>query len=57
MPMKRYIVLFALFILSLITYLDRACISSAKGPVSADLSLIDQQIRLRRSTSPRSPAG
>ena len=42
--MKRYLVLFALFVLSLITYIDRACISSAKGPLSADLSLTDQQM-------------
>lgn len=40
--MKRYLVLFALFVLSLITYIDRVAISSAKGPIAADLALSDQ---------------
>ena len=39
--MKRFLVVAALFILSLITYIDRAAISSAKGPISAELSLSD----------------
>ncbi|MCI0623661.1 MAG: MFS transporter [Acidobacteria bacterium] len=40
--MKRYLVLFALFVLSLITYIDRVAIASAKGPLAEDLSLSDQ---------------
>lgn len=40
--MKRYLVVAALFVLSLITYLDRAAISSAKGPIASDLSLSDE---------------
>ena len=42
--MKRYFVLGGLFVLSLITYVDRACIASAKGAVARDLSLTDQQM-------------
>lgn len=41
-PMKRYLVLSALFVLSLITYIDRVAISSAKGPMATDLSLSDE---------------
>jgi ACS family glucarate transporter-like MFS transporter len=40
--MKRYLVLLALFVLSLITYIDRVAISSAKGPIANDLALSDQ---------------
>lgn len=40
--MKKYFVLAALFVLSLITYIDRASISVAKAPIAADLSLSDQ---------------
>ena len=40
--MKRYLVVLALFILSLITYIDRAAISSAKGPIAEDLLLTDE---------------
>ncbi|MCI0421562.1 MAG: MFS transporter, partial [Acidobacteria bacterium] len=40
--MKRYLVLFALFVLSLITYIDRVAIASAKGPLAEDLSVSDQ---------------
>lgn len=39
--MKRYAVVFALFVLSMITYIDRVCISSAKDPIAAELSLSD----------------
>jgi ACS family glucarate transporter-like MFS transporter len=42
--MKRYLVVAALFLLSLITYIDRAAISSAKQPLSAELALSDQQM-------------
>ncbi len=40
--MGRYIVVASLFVLSLITYVDRAAISSAKTAMSADLALSDQ---------------
>src|SRR5574342_1012802 len=42
--MKRYLVVFALFLLSMITYIDRVAISSAKGPVSDSLGLDDTAI-------------
>ena len=42
----RYAVIGALFLLSLITYIDRAAISSAKGPMAGDLSLSDAQMGL-----------
>ncbi|MFN7929505.1 MAG: MFS transporter [Blastocatellia bacterium] len=42
--MKRYLVLLALFLLSLLTYIDRVAISSAKTPLAADLSLSEQAI-------------
>jgi ACS family glucarate transporter-like MFS transporter len=41
---RRYTVVGALFMLSLITYIDRAAISSAKGPMATELSLTDTQI-------------
>lgn len=37
----RYLVVVALFILSMITYIDRVCISTAKEPISRDLALSD----------------
>jgi ACS family glucarate transporter-like MFS transporter len=42
--MKSYLLVAALFVLSLITYIDRAAISSAKGPMGADLGLSDQSM-------------
>ncbi|MBK9167783.1 MAG: MFS transporter [Bryobacterales bacterium] len=42
MTRGRYFVVVGLFILSLITYIDRVCISSAKGPIAADLGLSDE---------------
>ncbi len=39
--MKKYLVVASIFVLSLITYIDRAAISSAKGAIAADLSLSD----------------
>jgi ACS family glucarate transporter-like MFS transporter len=42
----RYLVIGALFLLSLITYIDRAAISAAKGPMAGDLSLSDAQMGL-----------
>ena len=44
--MKRRGVVFALFVLSLITYIDRVCISAAAGPISADLQLSDSAMGL-----------
>lgn len=41
---RRYRVVAALFILSLITYIDRAAISTAKGPMATELSLSDGQM-------------
>ncbi|MDX1983394.1 MAG: MFS transporter [Bryobacteraceae bacterium] len=46
MSLQRLLVIFLLFVLSWITYLDRAAISSAKEGIAADLSLSDQQIGL-----------
>lgn len=43
---KRYSVVASLFVLSLITYIDRAAISSAKGPMAAELSLSDSAVGL-----------
>jgi ACS family glucarate transporter-like MFS transporter len=42
--MARWVVVAALFVVSLITYIDRAAISSAKGAVSAELGLSDDQM-------------
>ena len=38
---RRYAVVFVLFVLSMITYIDRVCISTAKEPISAEMSLSD----------------
>ena len=43
---RRYVVVAALFILSLITYIDRAAISTAKGPMASALQLSDAQMGL-----------
>jgi ACS family glucarate transporter-like MFS transporter len=43
---KRYAVIASLFVLSLITYIDRAAISAAKGPMAAELSLSDSAVGL-----------
>ena len=40
----RYLVVAALFLLSLITYIDRAAISTAKQPMAQELSLTDAQV-------------
>jgi ACS family glucarate transporter-like MFS transporter len=40
--MKRYVVVLILFVLSLITYIDRVAISSAKEPVARELALSDE---------------
>src|SRR5215210_9231313 len=41
---RRYLVVAALFLLSLITYIDRAAISTAKGPMARELGLSDAQM-------------
>ena len=43
---RRYAVVFALFLLSMITYIDRVCISSAKDPIATELSLSDSAMGL-----------
>ena len=45
-PRQRVAVILALFVLSLITFIDRAAISSAKVPMARDLGLSDTQIGL-----------
>lgn len=37
----RYAVVFALFVLSMIMYIDRVCIATAKDPIARDLALSD----------------
>src|SRR3954466_2764856 len=37
----RFAVVFALFLLSMITYIDRVCISTAKDPIASELGLSD----------------
>lgn len=44
MSLARLALIAALFVLSLITYIDRAAISSAKTPMAAELELSDQQM-------------
>jgi len=39
---KRYLVVAGVFIMSWILYIDRAAISSAKGPIASELGLSDQ---------------
>ena len=43
---RRYAVVFVLFILSTITYIDRVCISTAKEPIAAEMSLSDSAMGL-----------
>jgi len=40
----RYILIFTTFLLSLLLYIDRICISTAKTPITNDLSLTDTQM-------------
>ena len=40
--MRRYLVVAGLFVLSLITYIDRAAISSAKEAMAGELAMSDQ---------------
>jgi len=39
--MKRYAVVFVLFLLSMITFVDRVCISAAKEPITGEMGLSD----------------
>jgi len=41
---KRFLVVAALFLLSLILYIDRAAISSAKSPIASELALSDTEM-------------
>ena len=43
---KRHGVVFALFVLSLITYIDRVCIAAATRPIATDLQLSDSAMGL-----------
>ncbi len=40
---KRHLLLFGTFLLSVLLYVDRACISTAKGDITRDLGLSDTQ--------------
>jgi len=40
---RRYLVVVATFLLSFLLYVDRVCISTAKGPIVSDLGLTDKQ--------------
>ena len=44
--MKKYAVVLALFALSMITYVDRVCISAAKDPISVEMRLSDTAMGL-----------
>lgn len=44
--MKRYAVVFVLFIISMITFIDRVCISAAKEPIATELHLSDAAMGL-----------
>ena len=43
---RRYAVVVALFILAMITYIDRVCISTAKEPIAAAMTLSDSAMGL-----------
>lgn len=40
---KRYLLVFGTFLLSVLLYVDRICISAAKEPITEDLGLTDEQ--------------
>ena len=40
---KRYLLIFGTFLLSVLLYVDRVCISAAKDPITAELGLSDTQ--------------
>jgi len=44
--LKKYTVVLALFALSMITFVDRVCISAAKDPISAEMHLSDTAMGL-----------
>jgi ACS family glucarate transporter-like MFS transporter len=44
--LKKYAVVLALFALSMITYVDRVCISAAKDPIGAEMHLSDAAMGL-----------
>ncbi len=44
--LKKYTVVLTLFALSMITYVDRVCISAAKDPISAEMHLSDTAMGL-----------
>ena len=50
MQTKRYAVVFVLFILAMITFIDRVCISAAKEPIASELHLSDAEMGLVFST-------
>ena len=41
---KRYLLVFGTFLLSVLLYIDRICISAAKDPIAGDLGLNDKQM-------------
>jgi MFS transporter, ACS family, glucarate transporter len=45
-PLKKYLVVLVLFVLSMITYVDRVCISAAKDPISGEMHLSDKAMGL-----------
>ena len=45
-PLKKYYVVLVLFVLSMITYVDRVCISTAKDPISGEMHLSDPAMGL-----------
>jgi ACS family glucarate transporter-like MFS transporter len=44
--LKKYFVVLVLFVLSMITYVDRVCISAAKDPISGEMHLSDTAMGL-----------
>src|SRR5688500_16761306 len=48
--MTRYLVVFSTFMLSVLLYVDRACISTAREPIVAELQLSDKQWRVVMSS-------
>jgi len=40
---RRYLVVLGTFLLSVLLYVDRVCISTAKGPITKELGLTDTQ--------------
>ena len=40
---RRHILVMGTFLLAMLLYVDRVCISTAKGPITADLNLTDTE--------------